>query len=146
MTPRVMKSTKVFATICLTAVMLAFCACSQASYSHDTCLNLSEKIERGESLSQKDYSSMIAQSKAILEYLIDRTDQLSEISGTDERESAARELHADPEFMDRFGYLFTFSSCLYRAELAGNLDSGNLRDYQDLSEYNDRFAAMTDGL
>lgn len=126
--------------------MLAFCACSSESYNYDTCLELSEKIERGENLSQKDYASMISQSKAILEYLIDKTGKLSEISDTDEQESAARVLQADPEFMDRFGYLFTFSSSLYRAELAGNLDKSNLRDYHALNEYNDRFAAMTDGL
>lgn len=128
------------------SIALALASCTSNRYDSLTCDRLTEKIERRDSLSQKDYKLMIGQSCAILEYLVEKTESVDRIEDPDERHQASKLLHADPEFMQRFGHLFTFSSILYQADLAGKLDEDNIRRYHDLEEWSDKFADMEENI
>ncbi len=67
----------------------------------ELCEELAVKIERRDSLSQKDYRAMIAQNEAILIYLIEQSKKISEEPAPD-RSGSWRQLLADPEYMERF--------------------------------------------
>lgn len=112
-------------------------------YDAEICSRLSTKIERRDSLSQHDYSIMIAQNEAILQYLIDRTSQISELPDSC-RYHAWRTLTAEPEYLERFGYMFTLGSALYQADLNNCLDKENERAYAALDDYNTKLADYTD--
>lgn len=132
-----------FAVIFFFALLL--CACSKAprSYDAELCNRLAVKIERSDALSQQDYADMIDQSEQILKYLVRRNATLEDME-PEQRYEAYRELLADPEYMERFGYLFTLGSALYQAEAEGALDSRNAEAYQALDEYNSQFAEISD--
>ena len=57
---------------------------------------------------------------------------------------AARALKSNPEYMQRFGFLFTLGSALYQAESHGKLDSSNAAAYDALDHYNDALAGVTE--
>lgn len=127
----------------LAAAVALLCSCSVPSYDARVCEDLAIKIERRDSLTQNDYSRMIEQSESILDYLVERNGTLSELP-PDERSQAFRSLLADPEYMERFGYMFTLGSALYQAEADSFLNSDNTRAYERLDQYNDRFSEISD--
>ena len=124
----------------------AFWACSGSGltdYDPDLCRDLSVKIENRDSLTQSDYSKMIEQDGAILRYLVDRTREVCEQPDS-LRFSAWRTLTADPAYLERFGYMFTLGSSLYRADANGLLDSRNAENYRALGSYNEQLAEYSD--
>lgn len=124
----------------LSALFIFIVSCcsggSGAAYDSELCRNLSIKIERRDSLTSEDYSEMIAQDEAILQYLVERTKEISEQPDST-RSDAWRTLTADPEYLERFGYMFTLGSALYKAERNGSLDKGNSKKYEALDKYNE---------
>lgn len=125
-------------------VVLASCgAGGSVSYDPELCTELSKKIERHDSLTQDDYSHIIDQNGEILKYLVGRASQVSELPDSS-RTSAWRALLAEPEYLERFGYMFTLGSALYQADTQGRLDKTNSRRYAELDRYNERLAEYTD--
>lgn len=129
------------------ALLLANCGKDSVAFSKgydaDLCSELSTKIERRDSLSQEDYSRMIAQNEAILQYLIDRTSKISELPDSC-RYPAWRTMTAEPEYLERFGYMFTLGSALYQADINGRLDEDNAEAYAALDDYNTKLADYSD--
>lgn len=116
-------------------------ACSRGGSLYDSalCRTLAIKIERHDSLSQRDYSLIIEQDEQILQYLISRADDMRGIP-EEERDNFWRSLTSDPEYMERFGYMFTLGSALYQADTEGLLDERNAERYRSLDEYNEQLA------
>lgn len=128
------------------ALTLALAGCSGGSpsdYDGELCSELSVKIERRDSLSQKDYSKMIGQDEAILKYIVARSKEIAALPDSS-RVGAWRALTADPEYLERFGYLFTIGSALYNAERKGILSVGNSRRYAALDKYNEELTAYSE--
>ena len=119
--------------------LTASCSRGGADYDRDLCRTLSTKIERHDELSQRDYSLMIEQDRQILQYLISCADDIRN-TPVEERDHAWRNLTANPDYMERFGYLFTLGSALYQADIDGSLNEDNARKYKALDEYNERLA------
>ena len=130
-------------SIALLGLLWSCAGSSTASYDPALCENLAVKVELRDSLTQEEYTEMIDQSRLILSYLVDRSEHLSELPA-DARSGAYRELLADPDYMERFGYLFTLGSALYQADATGRLDAANAEAYAALDDYNERFAEITD--
>lgn len=126
-------------------VIAVLCGSCHRGYDTVTCENISRKIETGRPLGQDDYARMIDQSGHILRYLIDAVDGIRHCPAAD-RQQAASALRADPEFLERFGYMFTFSSVLYRAHLAGLLDSKNTAGYEALDLSTERYARLCEAI
>lgn len=114
-----------------------------ADYDPEECDALSVRIDGRDSLSQADYAAMIGQSEAILRYLTEQSARISELPDS-LRNDAWRELQADPEYLERFGYMFTLGSTLYQADASGRLDEKNSRAFAALDEYNSRLAEYSD--
>ena len=133
----------------LTVVLIMLVSCGKngisvpAGYDSELCAALSVKIEGRDSLSQVDYAMMIAQNEAVLQYLIDRTSKLSELPDSC-RYTAWRMLTSDPEYLERFGHMFTIGSALYQADMSGRLDEDNAEAYAALDDYNVKLADYTD--
>lgn len=136
---------KIIRAIILASALLCLAAsCSApAHYDSEECERLAVKIERRDSLSQKDYSAMIKQNEAILVYLIDQSKKIAE-EPADDRSGSWRTLLADPDYLERFGYMFTIGSALYQADADGRLDSDNKKRYDDLDRYNRQLADYSD--
>ncbi len=137
---------KTLYTLLAGALLLLCAACSSspaARYDGEMCHELSVKIERGDSLSQADYRNMILQNEAILVYLINRTKEVSS-EPSDEQAGSWRHLLAEPEYLERFGYMFTLGSALYQADADGHLDSDNKKLYDRLDRYNRELADFSD--
>ena len=135
-----MKPIHALATLLL-ALMLASCSGSgvEAPYDSDTCERLAVKIENRDSLTQAEYQEMIGQNAAILHYLVDKSKEISEEPQGD-RSGSWRELLADPEYLERFSYMFTLGSALYQAAAEGLLDKKNKERYASLDKYNQELA------
>lgn len=127
----------VIAIIAVAMAALTGCRGNAADtdYNSEACENLAIKIERRDSLTQQDYARMIGQNEAILRYLVEESKR---IAGEPDslRNVAWRNLLADPEYLERFGYMFTLGSALYQADLGGMLDKQNKRNYDALDHYN----------
>lgn len=123
--------------------LLLLASCRGAGYDPALCENLALKIERHDSITQPEYHDMIVQSEQILKYLVERSSALEELPD-DQRYPAYRELLAEPEYMERFSYLFTLGSALYKAEADSVLDESNAEAYRELDSYNTRFAEISD--
>lgn len=136
---------KKVAIICLTVIAVLCASCSGKEYDADRCERLSLKIETSQPIGQADYADMISQSQHILRYLIDKTAAVSALPSDRRRDAEAR-LRADSEFLERFGYMFTFSSVLYRAHLAGLLDADNTAAYEALDCSADRYARLCENM
>lgn len=137
---------KTILTILTAAAALTLFSCGggqHGSYDPEVCDALAMKIERRDSLTQSDYGAMIVQNEHILKYLIENSERVEELPA-EERYEASRELLADPEYMERFSYLFTLGSALYNADAGGKLDRKNREAYKNLDKYNERFAGITD--
>lgn len=129
------------------AAVLFFAACSggdwHRAYDSAVCNELAVKIDSRKPLTQEDYASMIAQNEDILKYIIERSRTISEMPDS-VRPGAWRDLLADPEYLERFSYMFTLGSTLYQADADGLLDEDNAEHYAELDRYNDDLAAITD--
>lgn len=132
-------------TLIIISTLLASCGRTEAEvdYNSEVCETLSVKVERREPLSQEEYSLMIGQNAAILRYLIEENKKIAGLDA-DERNDAWRNLLADPDYMERFGYLFTLGSALYQADAEGKLDEHNRQLYAGLDEYNRRLAEYSE--
>lgn len=132
-------------TAIIIPLLLWSCAGRQLddTYNAATCEDLAVKIERRDSLTQQEYTAMIGQNKAILSYLVEQSKDIAE-QPADNRNGSWRQLLADPEYMERFGYMFTLGSALYQAETEGRLDKENEELYRSLDKYNKELAAYTD--
>lgn len=130
-------------------ILLVLASCGKGSlaftggYDAGECAALAVKIERHDSLTQDDYAIMIEQNEAILQYLIDRASEISELPDSC-RYGAWRVLVAEPEYLERFGYMFTLGSALYQAEIRGRLNEDNAEAYGALDDYNSLLADYTD--
>lgn len=129
------------------AILLASCGRStdriEAEYSADTCDELAVRIDARDSLSQDDYAEMIHQSEAIMAYLVEQSRLISEMPDS-LRAQAWRELQATPEYLERFGYMFTLGSTLYQADSDGRLDKKNADAFAALDRYNAQLAEYSD--
>ncbi|MCM1066711.1 MAG: hypothetical protein NC418_03945 [Muribaculaceae bacterium] len=124
--------------------LMCLSACSGgARYDSELCEELSVKIERRDSITQKEYTDMIGQNEAILRYLIEQSKTIAD-EPSDERNGSWRTLLADPEYMERFSYMFTLGSALYQADVDGRLDSRNKELYRNLDKYNQELADYSD--
>lgn len=126
---------------------LAMSACGfddeAAEYDSDTCAALAVKVERREAISQEEYRDMIGQNEAILCYLIEKSREIAE-EPSDQRNDSWRNLLADPDYMERFGYMFTLGSALYQADADGKLDAENKKRYDALDKYNRELAEYSE--
>lgn len=127
-------------TVVLMAISLSAC---HKGYDSRTCAVLSERVATQAPLSQDDYADMIEQSDHILHYLMEAADSISAIPDRDRRRAAAAALRADREFLERFDYMFTFSSVLYRAHLSGALSAENAEAYENLDAASGRLASLS---
>lgn len=137
-----MKSFRIFLVLLLTVIVTA-CSHGGDSYDSALCRSLASKIEKHEELTQRDYRLMISQNEQILKYLVAQAEQIEHTPETD-RGQAWRSLTANPEYMERFGYMFTLGSALYEANASGILDEDNTRLYHKLDEYNERLGDYAD--
>lgn len=132
--------------IFLPLLILLVAACSSSHHSNydpELCADLATKIERRDSISQSDYAEMIAQNEAILKYLIERTSAISRQPDS-LRYDAWRTLTSEPEYLERFGYMFTLGSALYQADINNCFDRQNKHAYDQLDRYNTELADYTD--
>ncbi|MDE5661710.1 MAG: hypothetical protein K2I04_03670, partial [Muribaculaceae bacterium] len=105
-----MRPIHTFAIILLLSLLTACSGRSvDAEYNADVCEELSIKIERRDSLSQEEYTRMIGQNEAILRYLVEQSKAIAE-EPSGNRSGSWRQLLADPEYLERFGYMFTLGS------------------------------------
>ena len=125
----------------LAALLLCMASCghSAPSYDAELCQKLAEQIDRHQQLTQDDYSAMIGQDIAILRYLIDKNKAVA-ASSEAERSAEWNRLVHDPEYLERFGYLFTIGSALYQADNDGLLDEANKKAYSEIGRYNSELA------
>lgn len=137
-----MKTCHIVLLIIITAVAFG-CSGGGDSYDGTLCRTLAGKVERHEDLSQRDYKLMISQNEQILKYLVAQAEQIDDTPEVD-RGQAWRSLTADPEYMERFGYLFTLGSALYDADIQGKMDEDNVRRYHELDEYNEKLGDYSD--
>lgn len=126
--------------ILLSAVCISSCA---TGYDAEICRSLSEKVNRHEKFDQKEYHEMIAQYNDILSYMIAKTEQLSAIPDNFERREKADKLKQDPEYMERFNYMLTLGSVLYRADVNSLLDMDNKLEYDHSVTMADKFTSMS---
>lgn len=124
----------------LPLLCLLAAACSRGLDTQE-CDRLSEMVATARPLSQSDYASMIAQSDYLLHYLIDATDKATAAGG-----DARATLRDDPGFTARLDQIFTFSSVLYRAHLAGSLNAENAAAYESLDSISGHFASLCSAL
>lgn len=124
-------------TFCLLTV-----GCSGGGQDYDSakCLTLAEKIETDGDLTSDDYTEMIDQNEAILQYLVEKSREISEMPDST-RVGAWRALTAEPEYLERFGYMFTLGSALYDAERNGTLSRRNANRLKALDKYNEALAS-----
>ena len=114
-----------------------------ASYDSEVCEELAVKIERHDSITQPEYEQMICQNGAILRYLIEKSREIAKEPQGD-RTNSWRDLLADPEYMERFSFMFTLGSALYQADAGGRLDENNRELYKKLDRYNQELAEYSE--
>lgn len=121
----------------ITTAFFGFLTSCVRGYDAGSCSRLADKVALARPLSQDDYSAMIEQSGHILSDLI---------ASADSARGGATDLRDNPAFMERLDYMFTFSSVLYRAHLAGELDDDNAAAYEALDSSSERFARLCSAL
>lgn len=129
-------------------VLAAGCSHTSSSgrgYDPEECEALAVKIERRDSLTQQDYAEMIEQNEQILKYIVSENERVAALA-PETRYQATRELRANPDYMERFGYLFTIGSALFQAEREGRLDRSNAAAYSALDSYNESLARVSEQL
>lgn len=124
-------------------VSLGLTSCSDG-YDAGECERLADMIVRDRALTQDDYAAMIEQYESILKYLIRRADEVLDESDPGRREQLVADLRSDDEYLQRFSYMFTFGSTLYRAEESDSFDQENRSRYEALDEYVEEFAKRTE--
>lgn len=135
-----MKLKQLIPLIAVVALALTSLAGCSRSYDPATCERLSDKLSRGESLTQDEYAKMIEQYDFVLEYLVQRTDSVMLIEDEDQRALTGQGLREDKEFNERWQVMFDFGSALYQARAAGLLSEFNLNNYMELLPYTDRIS------
>ncbi|MDE6098999.1 MAG: hypothetical protein K2L80_02955 [Muribaculaceae bacterium] len=125
------------AVAAMSLIMLESCS---RGYDSATCASLTDKLSRGESLSQDEYAKMIEQYDLVLEYLVQRTDSVMLIEDDTQRVTTGRSLRDDDEFNERWQVMFDFGSALYQARAAGLLSDFNLNNYMELLPYTERIS------
>lgn len=139
-----MKRIPSFISASIFAFLLIACSGGSAdTYDSRLCSDLAVKIDSRQQLDQSDYTKMIEQNEAILIYIINRTKEINELPDS-ARYDAWRNLLADPQYLERFGYMFTIGSELYQAHQQGLLDKNNQELYARLDRYNADLADLTD--
>lgn len=118
-------------------------SCSDG-YDRSLCQDLSDRIVRDDSLSQDDYAAMLDQYESILKYMIDRADDIIATEDETERQELSRALRSDEDYLERFGFMFTFGSTLYQADVRNQLDDANSAAYRSLESYSDEFARRSE--
>lgn len=121
--------------------LLLLTGCSRG-YDKEECTRLADIVATTGQLSQDDYASMINQSGHILSFLIDRTNFATDGLDAAGRADARAALRRDDEYMEKFDFMFTFNSVLYRAHLAGVLSPENAAAYEALDSRSERFARL----
>ncbi len=138
---------KLYCTLIGLSLVMLLAACSNtsidATYNSETCEQLALKIERNDSISQEEYSAMIGQNEAILKYLVEKSREINDDTDADHF-CSWRELLANPEYMERFSYMFTIGSALYQANADGLLNDDNQKAYAELDKYNQQLAEFSD--
>ena len=127
-------------------IVIGLAACADdwhGRYDGELCSELAVKIESRQPISQQEYTQMIAQNEDILKYIIERSNAINELPDSS-RAGAWRDLLADPDYLERFGYMFTLGSALYQASTDSLLDKDNISRYAELDRYNADLAAITD--
>ena len=124
-------------TIILLGLAMSACGFDDeaAEYDSETCAALAVKVERREAISQEEYRDMIGQNEESREIAEEPSDQ---------RNDSWRNLLADPDYMERFGYMFTLGSALYQADADGKLDAENKKRYDALDKYNRELAEYSE--
>ena len=135
-----MKKNRFYISVLAAALLcVASCGHSAPTYDAGLCQKLAEQIDRRQQLTQEDYSSMIQQNIAILQYLIDKNKAVAATPEADRPDEWSRLVH-DEDYMERFGYLFTIGSALYQADSDGLLDEANRKAYAEVDRYNSELA------
>lgn len=116
-----------------------FMSCNDG-YDRSLCQSLSDKIVCDDSLSQDDYADMLDQYESILKYMIDRADDIIGTEDEAKRLELSRALRNDEDYLERFGFMFTFGSTLYQADVRNELDDANSATYRSLESYVEEFA------
>ena len=129
----------------LLCIGLLVASCS-SGYDSKVCEKLSGKIVRSESLTQDDYDQMLKQHESILKYLISRVEDIVDEDDQENREKLMQDMRNDNEYLKRFGYMFTFGSTLYQAEVNNVLDAKNQNTYNALNRYAEEFARLSEEL
>lgn len=106
-------------------VLFAMAACSSGGYSAETCKELSEKIQKKDSLTEKDYNVMIDQLVAIAK-------EMKKLEGDEENSSTREELMKNPEFQAMVGYGIGFSFFLEGSK--SKLPEGSLKKFDAAKE------------
>ena len=119
-----MKKTRTIILLILTLAMTAGLS-SCKGYDEAKCESLTEMIIRGRMLDQNDYADMLDQYEDILKYLIGRSDEIIAEQDQQTRKELQKRLRNDEEYLKRFGYMFTFGSALYQADVANLHDENN---------------------
>lgn len=136
------KIISIIAAVALAAAMWQ-CSTPAPDYDAEACRRLATAIEKRDSITPDMYAEMIGQDQAILVYLVGRAEQLADLPDS-LRYGAYRAMVAEPEYLERFGYLFTLGSALYQAQLDGRLKGRNLKRYEALDRYNEQLASFAD--
>ncbi len=134
-----------FLLLLAVAVGLSASSCKE-TYDQGVCQNLTDKIVCEKSLTQVDYAEMLEQYESILQYLIARADEVIAESDESAREALMLSMRSDEEYLRRFGYMFTFGSTLYQADVKNELDDDNHATYLRIGHYSDEFAHRTEQL
>lgn len=126
----------------ITIIMLALVAfvatsCS-SGYSEEKCKELCAKIEKGETLSQDDYTECINQCDAILD---ECKSKLESIKDDDENLSDKyRKFKADTRVMLNYG------KTMWKALESADLDNDNKEKFKELEKKSDEVGALRRGI
>ena len=120
--------------------------CARQGYSAELCGSFASRGEGREVFTQEDYEAMVDQCHYIVDYLLESTQEIASIGDSAERAQAMRGRLADEDYMQRLGYMFTLSSLLYQADVAGRLGPEVRKDYRDLVAVTEEFAQLSSSI
>lgn len=115
-----------------------------SGYDAEKCNELTSKIQNHETLSQGEYSDMLEQYDYILTYLKERMEKVAAEPDEFKRAEASRALQDDKDYMERFTYMMTIGSVLYRADVNSLFDTENKERYDLVNARADEFARLAE--
>lgn len=130
-----------FSILIISLITLASCS---TGYDAEKCNVLTSKIQNHEPLSQDEYSEMLDQYDYILTYLKERMEKVAAEPDEFKRAEASRALQEDKGYMERFTYMMTIGSVLYRADVNSLFDSENKGRYDMVNARADEFARLAE--